>query len=388
MEPAKIRIYAFDTLRTVMVLLGLVIHASIIYNSNVFNNAIFFNDPKSHTPFFNVLADGIHIFRMPVFYTLSGFFTALIFFERGKKTLVQNRLHRLVYPFIAGLLVLLPLHLFSLNFFAVCLSGTQDISDAFVSAAKRIRLHDADTIHLWFIYYLIWFCASAYLLSYVVNRWFPNIAKPFFENFRKLFHLGIAPAILAVPTAICLYFMDTYDIKAEHSFLIHGGFFVNYGLYFFFGWLCYGLRNELNRFEKNAWLYLTLGLALYVLRWALFLQYPEAVPGNLNSLLIILLAFTTWFFVFGIIGCFIKHFNNPSKVSKYISDGSYWIYLIHMPIVLVLQALLLRYDLSAFIKFTIVLIVTLSITILSYNYLVRNTFIGQFLNGRKYPRAF
>jgi hypothetical protein len=43
------------------------------------------------------------------------------------------------------------------------------------------------------------------------------------------------------------------------------------------------------------------------------------------------------------------------------------------------------WEIPAFAKFMIVLLVTSLICLVTYHYLVRSTFIGKFLNGRKYP---
>jgi hypothetical protein len=59
-----------------------------------------------------------------------------------------------------------------------------------------------------------------------------------------------------------------------------------------------------------------------------------------------------------------------------------------MPMVIYFQSLLLAYNLPVFVKFLVVMLATIFVTVLSYNYLVRNTFIGKFLNGRRYPRGF
>jgi len=377
-----------------MVLLGIVIHASLLYQVNIFNLPVFFNDPKNHSSAMNVIADFVHTFRMPVFYVISGFFTALIYLERGPTKLIENRLHRLVYPFIAGLTVLLPAFLFSMNFFAAGLHGAKNMFGmALSSTIKTFRWTDVYTIHLWFLYYLIWFCIAGLAIGYAVNRWLPEIKNGFIKYFRFVFLLKAAPLIFAIPTICGLLAMKSFDIKAADSFYINPVFFVTFGTYFLVGWLCYCLREDLDRFSKLYILYLILACVLFALRWKLLFSYHDAATdaiekASLHTILIVMLGFCIWFFTFGIMGLFMKFLNRPSAIARYISDGSYWIYLIHMPIVVIIQTLLLPYDISALVKFLFVNLITISITILSYNYLVRNTFIGYFLNGKKQPRRF
>lgn len=393
MEPLKQRIYAFDTIRTVMVLLGIVIHAAILYNANIFRVTPFYSDPSSQWVGFNVIGDLFRVFRMPVFFSVSGFFTALLFFERGVASMISNRLHRLVYPFIVALLVLLPMHVFSLNFFALSLVKLDNRYDLAWSAVRKMGADQMNTVHLWFLYYLILYCLTAVFLAYGFEKWSSTAAKSCSDLFARLFKARTAPLLLAIPTLISLFMLDTFVADAVHSFAPDFGFYLHYSVFFLFGWLCYGVKAELGRFENLFTIYLFIGLALFAARWYCLHRYydPETLietKAQLRLLLIVLFALTIWLFTFGTIGFFHKYFNKPSRISRYISDGSYWIYLIHMPIVIYFQSLLLAYDLPVFVKFSIVMLATVVVAVLSYHYLVRATFIGKFLNGRKYPREF
>ena len=85
------------------------------------------------------------------------------------------------------------------------------------------------------------------------------------------------------------------------------------------------------------------------------------------------------------ISFFVKFFNKDSKRLKYLSDSSYWIYIIHLPLTIFIPSLFHKSDLSIALKFIISSIIVTFICFFSYHYFVRNTFIGEFLNGRKFP---
>jgi peptidoglycan/LPS O-acetylase OafA/YrhL len=72
---------------------------------------------------------------------------------------------------------------------------------------------------------------------------------------------------------------------------------------------------------------------------------------------------------------------------RYVADASYWIYLVHLPVVVALQVLVGHLPLHWTVKFPLVLVVAFAVLLGSYRYLVRATFIGGLLNGRRYPRA-
>ena len=75
-----------------------------------------------------------------------------------------------------------------------------------------------------------------------------------------------------------------------------------------------------------------------------------------------------------------------SKTLRYITDSSYWVYIINMPIVTIIQIVLIPFDISIFLKFIIVLCSGLFISMFSYEYFVRYTFIGIILNKKRHRK--
>ena len=74
-----------------------------------------------------------------------------------------------------------------------------------------------------------------------------------------------------------------------------------------------------------------------------------------------------WAFTFGIIGLFRRYVTEENKTIRYLSDSAYWLYLVHLPLIVLAQAWVRDWDLSAFVKFTFVCtIVTVILLILGY----------------------
>jgi hypothetical protein len=59
--------------------------------------------------------------------------------------------------------------------------------------------------------------------------------------------------------------------------------------------------------------------------------------------------------------------------------------LIHLPVAMVFQVLFANIAWPWFVKFPIMLAVAIALMLLSYQLLVRNTFIGAVLNGKRIP---
>ena len=389
MQPTKERIYAFDTLRTIMVLLGIMLHAAAIYCAKDNSQPDSLTDTLNHSQFFDLLVDLIHTFRMPVFFVISGFFTAMLAVENGYKKMIHNRLNRLVYPFIAGVLIMIPISIYFINLYQNSIQHpTSPFNITFNYLPNVFNLSNLNTYHLWFLYYLICFCFLFYFLSNYVGKWFPNFRSKLNSYFNYIFHLKGLPLIFMLKTIFFLGIMGTIRLTTESKFSISIPVFLTYLTFFTFGWFLYKNRHRMDTFTYYPFLLIGGGLLLFTMRWLLLTLYPDYETNRLFYILLLSYGVSIWLFIYGFLGVFFKYFNAYSSIAKYISDGSYWIYLIHFPILIFIQIELLPFPISPFLKFFIGLSVTVFLTILSYNYCVRNTFIGAFLNGKKYPKAF
>jgi peptidoglycan/LPS O-acetylase OafA/YrhL len=90
--------------------------------------------------------------------------------------------------------------------------------------------------------------------------------------------------------------------------------------------------------------------------------------------------------IFASTGLFLKHCSAPSPRWRYLSDSSYWLYIMHMPVVVGLQVALMPFPIPTLAKIPVVLFLTILILVASYDFLVRPSPIGALLNGRRFPR--
>ena len=96
---------------------------------------------------------------------------------------------------------------------------------------------------------------------------------------------------------------------------------------------------------------------------------------------VVLQVLYVWLMTFGLMGMFRSLMSGESKTMRYISDSSYWLYLVHLPLIIVAQAIVRNWQLPAFVKFTLVCVVTSALLLASYQLFVRYTPIGTLLNG-------
>ena len=87
---------------------------------------------------------------------------------------------------------------------------------------------------------------------------------------------------------------------------------------------------------------------------------------------------------FGFIGLFRKLCTRENNTIRYVSDSSYWLYVTHVPLIIVTQLAVRDWPLASGVKYFLVLLAVTGLLLLIYQFLVRYTWLGRLLNG---PRA-
>ena len=94
-----------------------------------------------------------------------------------------------------------------------------------------------------------------------------------------------------------------------------------------------------------------------------------------------------WTWTFALIGLGVAYLSGHSPVRRYLADSSYWLYLIHIPIVIAVQAMFAEMPWPWSVKYPAILAVALVPMIASYQFMVRGTAIGALLSGRRYGQG-
>ncbi|MDR3623121.1 MAG: acyltransferase family protein [Paludisphaera borealis] len=93
-----------DALRAVAMLLGIALHSALS-----FFPAFWVVSDRRQSPGFGVFFSAVHGFRMPLFFVMSGFFSAMLMSRRGRGALVKHRFRRVFLPLLLGLVTIIPL---------------------------------------------------------------------------------------------------------------------------------------------------------------------------------------------------------------------------------------------------------------------------------------
>jgi glucan biosynthesis protein C len=373
------RLHALDSLRAVLMLLGLVFHSALTYVTYE-NNAMWaLKDPETTHVAFDLLVNYIHSFRMSLFFVVAGFFSGLLYYERSQKEMIKNRLNRLVYPFIIFVFLLWPLLHFAWVYTGTIAQGTnlslKDIRDI----AMSFPLVPSNTMHLWFLYHLIFYSIFIWILGWVLKK-SERISLCIQQAYEFLMGFTLLrPFIFSLVTIAFLYFSNSVWIEKTESFMPEQTAVWFYFTFYIFGWLLYRSKKMLEGFVQFDWLFVGIASAGVFVK----VIYPELLS---EKLMMAVNAVVAWLFIFGFIGLFIRYFSCHSAKIRFMSDASYWFYLVHLPITALMPGLLMWVGWVVGVKFLVVLSVTTIICWISYLGFVRYSAIGLLLNGKKYLR--
>jgi len=342
--------------------LGIVLHAARAYDGS---GSWRISDSAS-APALALLADAIHLYRMPAFFVISGFFSLFIFDRYGPDRFLSLRLRRLVLPFLATLLTL---NMMQEWFLARVVNSNQSYGFS-VSAWVG---------HLWFLAYLMldvvavwvvlgsrdWSRAAAGMLERVVQGRF-CLLRLYLLFIVAFSGLRFVQRALGISYITILGFIDSTEL-------------IDYSLYFIVGLACFRSQSVYRAISRPE----PAGALLAVALGALILSELPRSIGVPDAWSAILRQSAAFFGASLCIGLFGQFFSARSRFSRFFSDASYTIYLFHHLLVIVFAWALLSLDWSPVVKFLVVIILCLASTAYLHVFLIsRVPVLRLFFNGK------
>jgi glucan biosynthesis protein C len=372
--PSPGRYHYLDNLRALAMLSGVLFHAALAYSPLA--HAFVPTADRGQSAAVDVCIWFLHLFRMPLFFLVAGFFAALLVARRGLGGLFRNRLRRIALPFV----IFWPLVHAALSYSTLHAAATVQHPSPLLALIRQLTQTQGlpeqlpGTGHLWFLYYLLLF----YILVWSASNFGLEKLGNLVRGLSPAWLIGFLPLLL-VPALASV----SAPNPAPESFFPHFWAFGFYGPFFAFGYLLFGQQAMIERLRPAAPWLLAASLVLYGAFWFLLHRQSPVTQAPSASLPIAVLE--AYLSVWMTVVCLIAGkslLDRSNAVLRYFSDASYWIYLAHLPILFAIQYRLLDVELPWSIKFAISVLTTFGICLLSYHLLVRKTLLGNLLVAR------
>jgi glucan biosynthesis protein C len=308
--------------------------------------------------------------------------------------MLKNRSLRLALPFAVfwpPLFVLTAV--LSMVYIHLTVRGVPGIDTA-LTPARQPGGSPFNTMHLWFLYQLFWLCVLAWA-GLRLRRFVPAPLRDAIRSmFAQLAQRRWGFLVLAWPLALVGSFYPSGIVAGSGSFLPPFAEWVQSGLFFVFGWYLHGPRAQhlLTLFAARCKSHALAGLIFFIatvlllgaVRGGTALPLPWPRPAFWIALTY---NATSWLWSLALIGGFVRYVPHRNAVLAYLSQSSYWVYLVHMLGTIGFGILLFNAPLGALAKMGLNIAATSLVALASYELLVRYTPIGTLLSGRRLMRA-
>jgi peptidoglycan/LPS O-acetylase OafA/YrhL len=388
-SPPPDRLHGLDALRAGALLLGVVLHASLSF----FPQQAWIVADDSRSLGAAVVFFAIHLFRMTAFFLIAGLFAHMMLARKGWAGFVRDRAARIAAP----LLVFWPPVMVLI---VVALVWNAHASGLIVPGAPPPPPPSYDwtnlpLTHLWFLWVLLLFYAATLLLrapfaaldrgggwGRAVDRLTGALVGPW------------TPVVLAAPLALALWrdpaWIAFFAVPTPDAGVIPDtAALVGFGLAFGLGFLLDRRRDLLDRIAAWSPLFLALAVVAGAGAWSLAggpRLAPMVEPTPEKALAAAVVAVAVYASALAAAGLCLRFLSGVSPIRRYLADASYWIYIVHLPLVMLAQVQVQAWPGPWWAKLAGVSLAVLALGLGSYALLVRHTVLGRWLNGRRRPR--
>jgi peptidoglycan/LPS O-acetylase OafA/YrhL len=393
---AGARLDYLDATRAFALMLGVVFHAAMSFSPYFMGWAVQdISTSQRVTDFFLVS----HSFRMELFFLLAGFFSRGMLVRRDMSEFLRSRAIRLGVPFIVGWFILRPLIMSGWIMGAASMRGDYHFWTGIRAGFATLKTLPADFLtgtHLWFLYYLILITGLTLAVRAVVH----GLDRAFAHR-KILPHLDALASwlsrsvwawpVLILPTAGAMWGMRYWGMDTpDRSLWPQLPVLAVYGGFFQVGWLFARRPDAFTLFGRLTAARVLFAAGSFVVTLNLTaIQTDPGHPHYFTARVAFTLGYAVmmWTLVALTLGIFRKLCAQPRPAIRYLADSSYWVYLVHLPIVVWLQVAVAELPVNWSLKLIFISAVTVALALLTYDLFVRSTLLGQVLNGRRRARA-
>jgi glucans biosynthesis protein C len=380
-DPPQARAHFLDGMRAVLTLFMVAAHAALAYVPRPMPGLLWATRRADPSPFVEGLYWWIACALMPPFFAIAGFAAAELLRARGPYAFVAQRTRRLLLPLLFGGAVVLPVtfYVWAVGWVLEGVYPPHKLRTLAFDDEERRHLYGL--AHLWFLEYLYVYC-----LLYAAVSWLGRWVRPWWRWNAPPWEVW--PLLLAAPCAL-VFWLDTRVLLGFYqTFLPVPSKLVYYAFFFAAGVALRECRHELAKLGDLGLVFAGLSFVAFACALPLIRQHlTNDLTGVLRVLLALLVPLVGALSVPGLFALFQRFCDRPNRAAGFVAEASFWVYLIHLPVVGAVHAALVRVAWPPVVKFVVAFGAAAAITLWSYRLVVRDTRLGVWLNGRRRPRA-
>ena len=343
------RRYDIDWLRVIAIGLLLIYHIAIVFQPW----GVFIGFIQSDQQWGSLWTPMMmfNVWRIPLLFFVSGMGVGFAMKKRNIKQLLAERSMRILVPYLFGILIIVPVHIFLWQKYY-----HQDLHYTIKQG------------HLWFLgnifVYVLLLSPLFYFLRKHENS---KMARAIQFLYKSPFSLLLVMLLFVVEVVLTKPELFELYALSLHGFLL--GF-----LAFFFGFsFILGATTFWPMVLKWRLVFLFLAVALYVVR---IVEFQFKAPNCLTSI-----ESNLW--VFTVLGFAYRYLNRPGKALRYLSQAVYPVYIIHMIFLYGGSYIILPLNLSAPTKFALLVLFTGAGCFLTYDLIIKRASFLRPLFGLK-----
>ena len=360
-----------DQLRAILMLIGIPYHVGLVYAAH----AVWIVESSEKSLPVTWVIQFSHTFRMPVFFLIAGFFSALMIPRRGLGLWLAGRAWRIGIPLLTSLILVSALMVLASG---VAAGGATNAIPTLLTEMSSPSA--AWTVHLWFLLYLLIYCMLFAGLWLLGSRW--GLGAPIgrvqdrIEQNPWLGWLGLAALGLVVLASAVV------AAKLDIAYLMGGifvaGQFVADGVMFLVGALIASRPTWFEAFIRPRWPVWAVALATAV-TMAVF----QDDDGDMSR------AIT--YFLMPVVGVLFAHLllssarlwlDRRTRLSAAMVEAAMTMYLVHVPIVLWLTVGFLAVGWPAEVEFLLITIITVAASYGFHCLVARHPILVVLFNGQ------
>ena len=366
------RYHNLDFLRAFAMMMGLVIHAPLLFWAPDFAKVYGIDKIAPAEEWVNIMGRFISSWRMPLFFSLSGFFAILVIERKGTLQFLRDRVIRVALT-------------------CVVFSSLYDISDG---------SFDFTTVHLWFLYELMIFVllfAMLYRFKIIKDLIYTNISP-------KLLVILALFIVLTVPLAYILNnWWHPLALKASTTYFdLKAGNMLYYFSYFLAGVILYSNQTIFSKLKNTRTILFLVIFSLLAFFLRIYSDHltigqvddlKKVAQMQFDPILVffnsIMIGTNSILFCLLFIGLGSKFIQSESAIISWFVELSYPLYIIHIIPVTMMSAVFYNAGLSQINILLLSVITGFIVCVILYYIFIKFTPLNWLINGySKSPLKF